>query len=174
VLRRLREAAIADNVAWVLAREDARADARGVARGRVLLFAHDMHLQGHPFRGTGPVAGLLAGVEPAGVHLRAMLGRELVVLATHFGRAEGFPAAATPLPPDPAGIDALLAAPGLPAYLVDLRRLPRSGPLRPWLAGAHAVRGGDAGEAREWVRPLLAADALLYVDRVTRAHLAPP
>jgi hypothetical protein len=133
-----------------------------------------MHLQGHPFRGEGPVAGLLTGVEPAGTYLRAMLGRELVVVATHFGRAEGFPAATAPLPPDPAGIEGVLGAPGLPAYLVDLRRLPTDGPLRPWLSRAHAVRGGDGGEAREWVRPTLAADALLYVDRVSRARLTPP
>jgi hypothetical protein len=140
----------------------------------VLLFAHNMHLQGHPFRGEGPIAGLLTGVEPAGTYLRAMLGRELVVVATHFGRAEGFPAAAPPLPPDPAGIEGVLAAPGLPAYLVDLRRLPADGPLRPWLSRAHRIRGGDGGEAREWVRPTLAADALLYVDRVSRARLTPP
>jgi erythromycin esterase len=169
--RPLREAAVADNVAWVLARERARAAGRG---GRVLVFAHDMHLQGHAFRGEGPVAGLLAGVEPAGMHLRAMLGRDLVVLATHFGRAEGFPAASAPLPPDPAGAEAVLAAPGLPAYLADLRRLPAGGPLRAWASRAHAVRGGDAGDAREWVRPALAADALVYVDRVSRARLTPP
>lgn len=168
-MRPIREAAIAENVAWVLARERGRAG----GRARVVLFAHDMHLQGHPFRGEGPVAGLLAGVAPAGMHLRAMLGPDLVVLATHVGQTEGFPVGASPLPPDVAGFDAMLTAPGVAGYLVDLRTLPVNGPLREWFAQEHALRGGDGGEAHEYVRPARAADALLYVARARRADLAP-
>ena len=99
VLLGIRDAMMADNLAYVLERE------RG--RGRVLAFAHNAHLQ----RGSmqwqlGP--GLQVWW-PAGAHLTTMLGPRYAVIGTGVGTSPMYDLP----PPEPGTLEAhLTAAPG--------------------------------------------------------------
>ena len=122
----MREVAIADNVAWVLDREG--------PRGRVLLFAHNSHVQRHAeFANADKEAATLSRlaphIKPAGLYLDSLLGREMVVIGTYFGTVEGLPKGKETLHMDPAGIESLLGSHAMPAYAIDLRSLPRDGRL---------------------------------------------
>jgi erythromycin esterase-like protein len=108
VLLGIRDAMMADNLAYVLARE------RG--RGRVLAFAHNAHLQ----RGSmewqlGP--GLQVWW-PTGAHLTTMLGPRYTVIGTGVGTSE-----ANVIPtPEPNTLEShLTAAPG-PARFIPTHR----------------------------------------------------
>jgi erythromycin esterase len=116
----MREVAMADNLKWVLERAG--------ARGRVILFAHDNHVKTHELRvrPAEPDSSAWDGLKPAGVFARSALGQHLAVIGTYYGTADGFPAANHVLPPNPLTMDGLLASLGLPAYLIDLRELPKA------------------------------------------------
>jgi erythromycin esterase len=82
----MRELAMADNLLWVLQRE--------CHRGKVLLFAHDLHVQtgvqvvGAPGK---PVVGPWRRVQSTGGYLRSALGTDVVVIGTYYGSGVGFP-----------------------------------------------------------------------------------
>ena len=99
VLLGIRDAMMADNLSYMVARE------RG--RGRVLAFAHNAHLQ------RGSMAWQLgSGLQvwsPAGAHLSTMLGPRYAVIGTGVGTSEANVIA----PPEPGTLEAhLTAAPG--------------------------------------------------------------
>jgi len=114
-----------DNLAWIVERE--------ASRGRVLVFAHDLHLSRAEAVADEP---LLNGHRGAGTYLAARFGRAYRVIGSYYGRAVDMPAEAHSLPPDTAGIDGVLASPGLGAYLMGLHetsipsRSPRGLPPR--------------------------------------------
>ncbi|SDR14455.1 erythromycin esterase family protein [Actinopolyspora saharensis] len=126
--RNLRNEVMAENLEWILEREQ-----------RVLVAGHNVHLQrALSFDGTTSVGGLLT----------PSLGGDLVVIGgTHAsGRVpdldpeappEGryFAAGEQPRPPEEHTLEAALDAAGHRAHLVDLRRLPEEA-----LAGTTAVR----------------------------------
>ena len=100
-----RDSAMAENVRWVLERE-------GPA-GRVLVFAHDMHVKNAPT--VGGVWSVLERPPTAmGQHLRAALGPQLVII----GATDGSPLAPNA---DSTSVDALLTRVGVPRFVVDLR-----------------------------------------------------
>jgi erythromycin esterase-like protein len=110
-----RDELMAANVAWILERED-----------RVVIGAHNGHIQRAPF----------SGMAMLGQHLAKVLGDQMVVIGTTYGsgkvinyRATGdgpeevemFMDELSPPPPDTA--DALLAEADAPYCMIDLRRL---------------------------------------------------
>jgi erythromycin esterase len=157
--QRMREVAIADNLRWVLERAG--------AQGRVIFFAHDNHVKTHELRVLLGARddSVWDGLQQAGVFARSALGQDFVVIGTYYGTAEGFPAPNHVLPLNPRTMDGLLGSLGSPAYLIDLRELPKVGPLADWFRRPHEVR--DSLDGTNLVRPLEAYDAILYIEQLT-------
>ena len=155
----VRDAAFADNVRWILERED-----------RIVLAAHNGHIQRWPF--------MVPTMTMLGQHLAPLLGDDMVVIGTTFGGGsmwahrpkpagppghtevyvEDFP------PPGPRTIDAVLAEAGLPLCLLDLRTLPSEGPVADRFRAATGIRTGSQTMD---VDPLAAFDALVHLDRLS-------
>lgn len=156
----MREVAMADNLKWVLERSG--------SRGRVIFFAHDEHVKTHA---THPLPHYPwdhgDGLLPAGVFARSALGDELVVVGTYFGTAEGFPPANHVLPANPRTMDGLLGSLDSPAFLIDLRDLPKTSALADWFGLAHETRSGNFGDQVTLIRPTRAYDAIVYIGRLT-------
>lgn len=91
----MREIAMADNLLWVQQRES--------PRGKILLFAHDRHVQTSVaiFRSPNRLAaGPWRELRPAGMYLRSALDARMVVIGTCFGRGSSRWAEESPPPPD--------------------------------------------------------------------------
>lgn len=110
----IRDALMADNLTFIAERE------RG--RGKVLVFAHNAHVQ------RGKMTGLPSWREardvgdfswwPAGAHLSQLLGERYAVIGTALGvSAENGIA-----PPGPGTLEAMLTSPSAPARLIPTRR----------------------------------------------------
>jgi erythromycin esterase-like protein len=126
----LRDAAMADTVAHSLARER--------DRGKVLVFAHNSHLQrGQARWETGwPSGPQLLTWWPAGAHLAAMFGAHYAVIGTAIGAAP-----AHDLEPPAAGtLEAALSALPGPARLVPAAACPPQSapPIRTHSAQRHS------------------------------------
>jgi erythromycin esterase len=157
----IRDAAMAENVEWILGRED-----------RVVVAAANGHVQRWPFR----IPMLANDMTTLGEHLAASLGDQMIVIATSVGGGTFY--LHRPIPdgppghtevftedmaaPDPGSLDALLATGGIPHYLVDLRELPAD-----HLAGTTSIMTGMQPIP---VDPKAAFDAVVYIDRVTPWH----
>ena len=161
--RTVREAAMAENVAWVLEREG--------QRGRIVSFAHDAHQQGHvlDLDQRAAWAPFVAGLQPAGMFARAMFGADLVTIGTYYGRYDG-PDSVAAQRPDSTGTDALFASLALPTFLADLRAIPANTRLHQWLMHSYPTRWGEQG--RPLVSPLRAYDAVVYIDHISPARPA--
>jgi erythromycin esterase len=155
----MREVAMADNLRWVLERAG--------PEGRVVFFAHNNHVKTQELqvRPGEPDSKVWDGLQQAGVFLRSALGEDYVVIGTYYGTAKGFPASTDVLSPNPHAMDGLLASLGFGAYLIDLRELPRVGPLAEWFGQVHEVR--DSLDGTSLVRSLKAYDAILYLEQLT-------
>jgi erythromycin esterase len=158
----MREVAMAENLEWVYQRES--------SRGKILFFAHDVHVQtslakfGSPKR---PPTWPVQQSRMAGMFLRSVLDGNLLVIGTYFGHGLDFPTSEAPLPPDTMGIDMLLASLSRPQFIMDLRELPSSGPLHEWFKTTHETRGLASGNETRMVAPLEAYDAILFIDTIT-------
>lgn len=162
----IRDAAMAENVEWILGRED-----------KIVVAAANGHVQRWPFS----IPGLTSGMTMLGEHLAASLGERMVVIASAFGGGTLFLHRALPDGPpghtetftqeldvlDPDSLDAVLATAGLPHYLLDLRTVPKRGPVADAFAAATTIMTGLQPTP---VDPLAAFDAVVYVDRVTPWH----
>lgn len=104
----LREAAMADNVAYIVSREQ--------GRGKVLVFAHNSHLQrGQAHWQLGPHALVWS---PVGAHLAEMFGPRYAVIGSALGTSEANGIGQ----PEPGTLEArLTAAPG-PARFIPTHR----------------------------------------------------
>jgi erythromycin esterase len=163
----IRDAAMAENVEWILRREE-----------RIVVAAANGHVQRWPFSAPPIVNDPLT---TAGEHLAAALGDDLVVVGSTFGGGELFLHRAVPgRPPghtetfveelrllDDRSLDELLAGAGMPRYLLDLRTVPTTGPVADGFAAAESVMTGSQATP---VNPLAAFDAVFYVDAVTPWH----
>lgn len=167
----IRDAAMAESVEWILGRED-----------RIVVAAANGHVQRWPFSAPPIINNELTML---GQHLADRLGDQMVVIATSFGGGELFlhqPGPDSPpghthffraeMPPlDPDSLDELLATCGMPAYLLDLRTVPRTGPVADRFAAVTCTMTGPQATP---VNPLAAFDAVVYVDAVTPwRHLLP-
>src|SRR5262249_27428144 len=155
----MREVAMADNLRWGLERSG--------PEGRVVFFAHNNHVKTQELhvRPSEPDSKMWDGLQQAGVLLRSARGGDYVVIGTYYGTAKGFPASTDVLPPNPRGMEGLLASLGFGTYLIDLRQLPKVGPLAEWFGQAHEVR--DSLDGINLVRSLKAYDAILYIEQLT-------
>lgn len=163
----LRDAAMAENVEWILGREE-----------RIVVAAANGHVQRWPFSAP-PV--LPVGMTALGEHLAASLGERMVVIASAFGGGTLY--LHRPIPdgppghtevfthemaaPDPDSLDALLATAGVSPYLLDLRAVPATGPVADAFAASTTIMTGLQATP---VNPMAAFDAVVYVDRVTPWH----
>lgn len=164
-----RDVAMADNVDHVLARLG--------KRSRVVLWAHN----GHVSNGIG-------GMKNQGQHLRERHGEDYVIFGFAFGEgsfqvrdwSKGQNTAVTAVtlgPPPASDVSAPFRATGKPIVVVDLRQAPR-GAVADWFADARPMR--DTGsvfinEANMSGPQELSKryDAIIYVDRTTRARPNP-
>jgi erythromycin esterase len=162
-----RDRFMAEDAKWILDQEPVGT--------KMMLWAHNGHAQTSP----GP-----DGQPKMGMHLRRMYGDAIVTLGFAFNQGEfrsfGIETKrlqSFTLRPAPVGsLDASLAAAGLPLFLVDLRRAPKTGVVGEWLAQQHGSReiGGTYNPEVEstYQAPLRitqAFDLLLFVERTSAA-----
>jgi erythromycin esterase len=152
-----RDAAMADNVRWVLDREG--------TDGRIMVYAHNGHIANAPPRGgiwsiyTHPPATM-------GQHLRAALGDRMVILPIISAQiGSGLPEST-----GPAGtLDAALAATGIGHFLLDLRTGETIASAE-WLNRDQTVRASFTTESV--VSPKRAFDGVIFIARLTPAESA--
>jgi erythromycin esterase len=158
----IRDAAIAENVEWILQREE-----------RIVIAAANGHIQRWPFSAPPVVNHELT---MAGEHLAAALGKQMVVIATCFGGGElmlhrpipGAPPGHTELFTEevrahPGTLDALLSGAG--SHVLDLRKV--DGPIADQLAATTSMMNGGQPQP---INPLAAFDAVAFIDTVTPWH----
>jgi erythromycin esterase len=160
----IRDAAMAENVEWILQRED-----------RIIITAANGHLQRWPFWAPPIVNDKLT---TAGEHLAASLGDQMVVIGTCFGggrlwlhrsipgaapgHTEAFIEDINTLDPD--SLDALLASTDMPSHILDLRKIPTDGPIAERFAAATTIMNGPQPQP---IDPKSAFDAVVFIDKVT-------
>lgn len=143
-----RSEALADNVRWILEQEG--------PGGKILVFAHNTHIQNAPTEG-GVWGNLERPPEAMGQHLRATLGEDLFILGTAAGNSPGGSEAET--------VEAALEGLEHPLFVLDLRSAPQ-GEVTEWLSERRKLR---AGFTFELVSLEQAFDALLFIRAVTPA-----
>jgi len=160
----VRDRAMADNIRWMIEREGPGAKA--------VVWAHN----GHVSTAEGGM----------GWYLRRDFGPDMLAFGFAFNKG-GFQAREGPfqtkgglrsfeVPPAPAGsLDALLASANLQIAAIDLRTLPKSGPVAEWFAVPHGTRDINAlyfeqgsGVAQRRVPAMY--DGLLFVEKTTAAR----
>ncbi len=162
----IRDASMAENIGWIRDHQPKRT--------RMVLWAHNGH-----------VGFQLAALDNMGKHLHEKLGKEYVVFGFAFGQGS-FQAIG---PDGSLGEHTLGEAPewdlsapftraGHPILVLDLRALPKKGVVRDWFRKPHPMRDTGAGFFNEEamsqpVRITRLFDALIFVDRTTRARPLP-
>jgi erythromycin esterase len=169
-----RARSMAANVAWLLTTEAPQA--------RVVLCAHNSQVA----RESGP------GTTPMGRHLADLLGPDYVALGLAFhrgafealdashGRDEGRKPEALAFDATPQEyVESALAQSGFPLFVIDLRRLPRRGPVADWFAAPHPMREIDTVFRGEEAtsRPVFLPrrfDGVVFVEQTSRARAVEP
>jgi erythromycin esterase len=164
----IRDAAMADNVEWILDREE-----------RIIIGAANGHVQRWPYH-VPPI--IVDEQIMVGQHLAHSLGEALVVIATTYNGGRMF--LHRPIPDGPPGhtevffadigpfeepdsLDALLASTSEPLALLDLRKVPDAGPVAERFAKIDSIM---TGPHRQPVNPLVAFDAVVHIEKVTPWH----
>jgi erythromycin esterase len=165
-----RDRGMADNVRWI-------ADVAEPG-SRIVVWAHNFHVNnfGDPFPWMGG-------------HLEAGLGKDYLPAGFlfHHGAFQAMDRTGagpglkefTVGPPLAGTVEDTFEGAGWPLCLLDLRRLPPSGPVAEWFHRPQPVRGvgssftGEADMAMEVVLPDL-YEAVIYVEATTRARPNPP
>lgn len=155
-----RDAAMADNVRWVLEQEG--------ERGRILVYAHNVHVMNATLVG-GMWDAFTAPPPMMGRYVRAMLGSEAFIIGT--SAASNGPGLPQPTI-DPTGIDAVLARTGVRRFAIDLRAPARTETIARWLGAAHPLRANVT--THHLIAPDPSFDAMVYLGTLTRAHRSPP
>ncbi|MBO0862580.1 MAG: erythromycin esterase family protein [Chloracidobacterium sp.] len=155
-----RDAAMADNVRWVLEREG--------PGGRILVYAHNAHIKNSSTEG-----GIWNAFEQPptvmGQHLRSALGADLLIIGISSAQnGVGLPTASL----EPVSLDAALSHVGPPLFLLDLRAARSDSAANAWLAERRAMRANFTSYLT--LSPGAAFDALLFIDTLTPARAAPP
>lgn len=163
----LRDKFMAQNVTSLL--EQAGPEAR------VIVWAHNAHV----------ARGLWSGQRTLGWYLAQRLRSRMVVFGFAFNAGslqawdrQGSAVVEHTVGPAPTGsVSAALASVGIPRFLVDLRRAAASGPIGAWLSSPHPERtigsGINSGDTPAQITPRDVYDAMVFVDRTTRARPTP-
>ncbi len=153
----MRDAAMAQNLRWVLEQEG--------ADGRVLLFAHRGHVQkSTPSGGDMPVKPFT----PMGEYLHSALGDSMVVFGFTFRAAQGdFGPYAKFSAVDPQSLDGILSQLHLPAVALDLRTRSKPDNVDRMLNSTTKTRWNDGYQE---LKPAKAFDLLLFLDEVSPMH----
>lgn len=146
----IRDAAMADQLEWIIEREGPDAG--------MLIGAHNNHLQQFPVR--------LQQATSMGSYLTQRIGREktLFICATSGKSAKGD----TPVPDSN---QATYSAVGLDSFIIDLRDAPSTGPVHDWLSKARMDRSNLRFQP---VAPGAAWDCVFFLSDVTIAHVDVP
>ena len=162
-----RDRFMADNVRWLLDQEGKDA--------RMMVWAHN----GHVAFSTGTYA-----YKPMGAFLKETYGRAYEVLGFAFNRG-GFQARSgsqglrvfTARPALESSLDGTLARAGIPLFVVDLRTIPPSGPVRNWWYGRHLTRSigaiySDAAGVDYFMAESSPSsyDGLIFIESTTAAR----
>ncbi|HEX5760312.1 MAG TPA: erythromycin esterase family protein, partial [Thermoanaerobaculia bacterium] len=165
-----RDRGMAENVRWI-------ADVAEPG-SRIVVWAHNFHVNdfSDPFPWMGG-------------HLEAALGKDYlpVGLLFHHGAFQAMDRTGGGRglkefvvgPPAAGTVEDTFERAGWPLCLLDLRRLPPSGPVAEWFRAPQQVRGvgsafsGEADMAMEVVLPDI-YEAVIYVESTTRARPNPP
>jgi erythromycin esterase len=119
-----RDSAMAANVSWI---------ADQVAPSRLFIFAHDVHVQSSGGQvNAGPGASM-------GSWLRKRFGPELFVFGTIDGSRHLAGSAPVSAMADSESLPRICADVGKDAFVVNLRALPATGPVRDWMSASRAV-----------------------------------
>jgi erythromycin esterase-like protein len=160
-----RDESMADNVKWI-------ADQNPGAK--LIVWAHNGHIANTGFSGTASM----------GSYLRKTYGNQLVNFGFAFneGSFQAFEMGKSLHPftvaPAPDGsLDRAFAAVGLPVFAVDLRQLPKEGPVAQWFSQPHPSRSIGAAYSDSLAPSLWSTtpanvdfDALLFVEKTTAAR----
>jgi erythromycin esterase len=167
----VRDRCMAENVQWILEQEEG---------AKAVLWAHNGHVSAG-YRGVSEVMG---GFTSMGVHLRKALGSDMLVLGFSFLEG-GFQAGdmkqgllSFQVKPNPKATLALaLASVGYPILALDLRKLPKEGPVSAWfkrpqgrleLGSMFSPRGEDDYIKNEKIAEHF--DGLLFVSNTSSAR----
>lgn len=156
--RGVRDAAMAENASWALAQEG--------HDGRLFVFAHNAHIMNAVQTG-----GWWKNLKPQtamGRHLRAIFGRDLVIVGT--SSAQNGPGVqvldgVSPADAKVGSVDSAMVSVGLPAFLLDLRSAPPS--IAQWLSQRQTIRANITTELE--LAPSQAFDLLFFVQTLTGA-----
>jgi erythromycin esterase-like protein len=165
-----RDQSMAENIKWI-------ADQNPGAK--IVVWAHN----GHVAFGGWP------GYTPMGQSLREMFGNQVVTFGFAFDhgsfqaveQGHGQRLRNFTVPPAPAdGLDAMLAATGIPLFALDMRQLPKSGPVAGWMHTPRKVRAIGAWYSEEKAGEYFVDqdvtecyDVLLFVENTTAARKNP-
>jgi erythromycin esterase-like protein len=164
-----RDQSMADNVKWILDNNPG---------ARIVLWAHNSHVADTN----------MDAYNSMGASLRKLFGKEMVIFGFVFNQGS-FQAIEMPFPskrglrtfnvdPAPEGsLDAMLASAGLRIAAIDLRALPKTGPVANWFNKPRATKNIGAGYGEAFAAGFLANevipkiyDALLFVEKTTAAR----
>jgi len=161
-----RDASMAANIKWILDQNPGQ---------KMVVWAHNGHVN------FGGQRGKFA---PMGEWLRQAYDTELVSFGFAFNQG-GFQATEPgkglhdfTIPPAPEGsLDAMLASTRIPLFALDLRRVPKEGPVAEWFAQPHPARSigavyseAQAGNFFTTVPAPQAFHVLLFVEKTTPAR----
>ncbi len=157
-----RDAGMAENLVWALQREG--------PKGRIVLWAHNSHLQKYPMVWREPRMTQL------GEYFESMVGDEYLSVGFTYsqGAPSGWASYQTEVskPAPPGSLDAAMAQVGLPMFVLDLRRAPREGPVYEWLNQEREQR--ESVPEPHLVNPARAWDVLFHIDRISPAVTIEP
>ncbi|HEV3253090.1 MAG TPA: erythromycin esterase family protein [Candidatus Acidoferrales bacterium] len=162
-----RDESMAENVEWI-------ADHNPGAK--IVLWAANGHVRYTAFPEFNPM----------GLYLRKRFGKGIVNFGFCFGEGSfravetgRIPREFTVKPLPKGSLDGTLASSGIPLFALDLRNLPKDGPVARWFAKPRAMRnigavysekGGDSPDPIAITRWPAAFDVILFVEKTTAAH----
>jgi erythromycin esterase len=159
-LMNVRDSAMADNVRWALEHEG--------PNGRLVVFAHNDHVMNAVLEG-GIWASFRQPSSAMGKFLRAVLGRDLVIIGTAArATAGGLPQ----MEADSTSLDAALSAVAIPRFIIDIRPARDEQLVFAWLSERRSLYANL--ETHLTITPSTAFDALFFVDTLTPARARQP
>lgn len=169
--QKVRDRAMADNIAWIRTR---------TRTARVAVWAHNYHVRADP----APAGA----IRRTGSYLRERYGKDYLALGMVFGHGRFAALDAnhhrnleeiTLLPAPDHYLSAAFPRAGIRRGVLDLRALPVEGAVARWFAAPRTLRESgyvfrsEDALTHDEVLPRL-YDALVYVDQVTRCRANPP